>query len=120
MTQSKYWRPIRSSICHRYTVKSRRGYSKQYYTLADRLISNIYVADVTAQTVFNATQFSGALTENPVWLSGNLLAFNTNAGGSMDVWTFDILNQQLQQTTYGANVDNATWLLVGEDGSSTP
>jgi Tol biopolymer transport system component len=88
--------------------------------LAERLISNIYVADVTAQTVFNATQFSGALTENPVWLSDSLLAFNTNAGGSMDVWTFDILNQQLQQTTYGANVDNAAWLLDGGNGSNTP
>jgi TolB protein len=87
---------------------------------AERLISNIYIADMTDQTVFNATQFSGALTENPVWLSGNLLAFNTNAGGSMDVWTFDILNQQLQQTTSGANIDNAAWLLVGENGSNTP
>jgi Tol biopolymer transport system component len=53
-------------------------------------------------------------------LSGNLLAFNTNAGGSMDVWTFDIQNRQLQQTTSGANIDNAAWLLVGENGSNTP
>ncbi len=87
---------------------------------AERLLSNIYIADVTEQTVFNATQFSGALTENPVWWSGNLLAFNTNASGSMDVWTFDVQSRQLQQTTHGANIDNAVWLLVGENGSNTP
>lgn len=87
---------------------------------AESLISNIYVADMTDQTIFNATQFSGALTENPVWLSDSLLAFNTNASGSMDVWTFDVQNRQLQQTTSGANVDNAVWLLIGGNGLNTP
>jgi TolB protein len=89
--------------------------------IAERLSSNIYVADLNAATVFPATQFTNALAENPSWSpDGAYLAFNTNAGGAMDVWVYDIAQGQLQQVTQSANARYPVWLSLPLNGTPTP
>jgi TolB protein len=78
---------------------------------ADKLVSNIYIADVNSGQIENVTGFSEALTENPVWSpDGDLVAFNTNAGGGMEVWVFDVRGGTLKQVSNGANARYPAWL----------
>lgn len=88
------------------------GYDADY--IADKLISNIYIADLRDRKILKMTRFEGALTETPVWSpDGEYLAFNTTAGGSgMDIWVLDMLNNKLNQVTHGANTRYPTWLSV--------
>ncbi len=88
------------------------GYDADY--IADKLISNIYIADLRDRKILKMTRFEGALTETPVWSpDGEYLAFNTTAGGSgMDIWVLDILNNKLNQVTHGANARHPAWLSV--------
>lgn len=77
------------------------------------LHSNIYIAHVKAGTVSAVTQFDRALTENPVWSSdGQFLAFSSNAGGGMDVWSYDMQGESLVQVTHGANARYPAWLPI--------
>jgi len=79
--------------------------------LAERLTSNIYLADVRGQRVTAATRFKGALTEAPVWSpDGKALTFSSTAGGTMDVWIYEREGRKLQQVTQGANARHPTWL----------
>jgi dipeptidyl aminopeptidase/acylaminoacyl peptidase len=80
--------------------------------VADRLVSNIYMADVKSRKVDNLSRFGGALVENPTWSpDGAALAFSTNAGGQgMDMWTFDAKGNQLAQVTHSANARYPSWL----------
>ncbi|MEA3397709.1 MAG: hypothetical protein U9R05_09640 [Chloroflexota bacterium] len=78
---------------------------------AERLASNVYLADVGEQTVSNVTQFKAALTESPVWsLDGEFLAFGSTAGEGMDVWAYAVRGKRLYQVTRGANARHPTWL----------
>ncbi len=78
---------------------------------AERLASNVYVADVGERTLAPVTQFDGALTESPVWSpDGAYLAFSSTAGGGPDMWVFDVRGKNLRQATRGANGRHPTWL----------
>lgn len=78
---------------------------------AERLISNIYMANVNDRTITAVTGFQRALTESPVWSSGGeFLAFNTTADGGMDIWVFDVQGKKLHQATHGANARYPVWL----------
>jgi len=57
------------------------------------------------------TEFTGALTEGPVWSSdGAYLAFSSTAGGGMDIWVFDVQGKRLHRLSRGANARYPTWL----------
>ena len=83
---------------------------------ADKLISDIYIADVNSGQIENVTSFSGALTENPIWSpDGDFLAFSSNAGdGGMGIWVLDVHSGVFQQVTHDANARYPTWLPIVE------
>lgn len=81
---------------------------------ATKLISNIYIANLSDKSISSVTNFDGALTESPSWSpDGEYLAFSTTASGNgMDVWVLDVKNNTLAQVTHGANTRYPTWLSV--------
>ncbi|MCI0551862.1 MAG: hypothetical protein L0287_12980 [Anaerolineae bacterium] len=82
--------------------------------VAEKLVSNIYLANVNDKSIFSVTKFDGALTETPFWSpDGEYLAFSTTAGGSgMDIWVLDKRNDKLSQVTHGLNARQPTWLSI--------
>lgn len=89
--------------------------------IAALLSSNIYVADLNAAAVFPVTQFTNALSENPSWSpDGAYLAFDTNAGGVMDIWVYDSAQKTLKQVTQSANARYPVWLSLPLDGPPRP
>jgi Tol biopolymer transport system component len=80
---------------------------------ADKLASNIFVADVQARSILRLTEFSTSRTESPVWSSdGEYIAFSSTAGGDgLDIWVFNTASGRLQQVTHGAGARHPTWLL---------
>jgi TolB protein len=89
--------------------------------IAEQLSSNIYIADLNTTAVFSATQFTNALTKNPSWSpDGAYLAFNTNAGGTMNIWVYEVSQGLLQQVTQSANARYPVWLSSVSNGAPTP
>jgi Tol biopolymer transport system component len=82
---------------------------------AERLMSNIYIVTINGGAVTNLTNFTNALTENPSWSpDSSMVAFNTNAGGTMDIWVANMQSRQLQQVTQGAEARYPIWSVVNE------
>ncbi|NUM48002.1 MAG: PD40 domain-containing protein [Anaerolineales bacterium] len=78
---------------------------------AARLQSNIFLADITTGTVSAITSFKGALTEAPVWSpDGEFISFNSTGGGTMDIWVYEVQNNDLLQITQGINAWFPIWL----------
>lgn len=82
--------------------------------VADRLVSNIYVADLGARVVSAVTKFNAALVESPAWSSdGTAVAFSVRpVGGMADVWVVspNTPDRQAHQVTQNANARYPTWL----------
>jgi hypothetical protein len=88
---------------------------------AEHLLSNIDIAEMSSGSVYKATPFTGALTENPSWSpDGAYLTFNTNAAGTMDVWVYDLNNHQTQPVTQSANARYPVWLVSQPVDIPTP
>jgi Tol biopolymer transport system component len=104
------WSPDSQEIA--FVVREELGQEANYD--ADKLVSNIYIANLSNQDLSSVTQFDGALTETPVWSpDGEFLAFATTAGGSgIDVWVLNKHNRQLSQVTDGLNSRYPTWLSI--------
>ncbi len=80
--------------------------------VADKLVSNIYLANLNDKNIISATKFPGALNETPAWSQdGEYLTFGSTAGGSgMDVWVLDTQNNQLHQVTHGMQARYPAWI----------
>lgn len=78
---------------------------------AERLLSNVYLADINTQAVVAVTQFPAAWVEAPVWSpDGQTLAFSVQQNGARDIWAYDLPTLALRAVTEGANARYPTWL----------
>lgn len=78
---------------------------------AERLVSNIYIANVSDQTISAVTGFQRTLAESPAWSpDSRFLAFSAASGSGRNIWVFDVQGRQLHQVTQGANARHPVWL----------
>lgn len=74
--------------------------------IADRLVSNIHIAEVQTGAVQPATAFTGTLVEAPVWSpDGALLVFaaRPSGGGVSDVWLYSMADGTVSRATQNAD-----------------
>lgn len=102
------WSPDSQHIAFVYRENGKDSVADQF---ANRLESNIYVADVAAGAAQGITTFTGMLTEAPVWSpDGTALAFSAKlTGGKADVWLVQSPGKSAHKVTQNADAHYPTW-----------
>lgn len=80
--------------------------------VADKLVSNIYLADLNDKNIYSVTEFHNTLTETPVWSpDGEYIAFSITLGDNgSNIWIYETRSQQLKQVTQGEEANYPSWL----------
>lgn len=78
--------------------------------IAERLESNIYLAEVASGQVQTVTCFEKTLVETPVWTVDGRLVFVAGRSDKMDVWQVKMSDGAVQQMTHVANARLVAWL----------